>query len=370
MKINAGCGLDYRPGYLNIDGFDNTVADRIMPLWNMDLPPACAEEVLARQVIEHLGFFRSKHFLSESFRILKPGGILIIETPDIENSFRQFIAANRVRREELTQWIFGLETTGMVHHFCFPAELLEETVVQSGFRMCSMERIASGSGNPSLRLTVRKEPSEPFEFMARFRREILSSGICSFDSETGSAARENLLMKLQSVIEQFHRHRNPAVLHQCMELSLENAELIHSFFILLAREQLLSETYAGCAAELCDFRFRKTLLGCITGRPLDSAEQEKGFAAACGLLRETVKKLLAGSRIEDCIESCSDADEYPDFDLSVINHQVLSEQSRRMYATGMKYLQAGQRAEAKNCFHQALKLFRNNPAVYERLSAL
>lgn len=371
MKINAGCGLDYLPGYLNIDGFDNTVADRIMPLWDMDLPPACAQEILARQVMEHLGFFRSKHFLSESFRILKPGGILIIETPDIETSFKQFDTHDRAGRERLTQWIFGLETEGMTHAFCFPAELLTETVSSAGFRIHSMERFSAGENNPALRLTVQKQTSSAaLEFMAELRKKLLVSGLCPFNSEPACASREALLSELQCSMEKFYDANDKAVLTGCLMLSFENAALIHRFFDLLTEKNILPEKYSGCAQALADRRFRAELLKKITDRPLDPSEQEAGCNAARSLLRRAIDGLLSGCDITDYFGAGSGQTPPPEYDAPILDSRFLHEQSYKLYAMGIKQLSAGQTENAKKCFKNALELFRGNLLARKKLDVL
>ncbi len=69
----------------------NSLADRIMEAHDLDVESCLAEEIVASQIIEHLGFFKGKYFLSECFRVLKPNGTLKIETPDIKRSFEIFL---------------------------------------------------------------------------------------------------------------------------------------------------------------------------------------------------------------------------------------------------------------------------------------
>ncbi len=371
MKINAGCGLDYRPGYLNIDGFDDTVADRIMPLWDMDIPAACAEEILARQVIEHLGFFRSKHFLSESFRILKLGGVLIIETPDIETSFKQFGASDRAGREILIQWIFGLETDGMTHAFCFPAELLTETVSSAGFLIHSLEKFSAGENNPALRLTAQKHAnSRAVEFMAELRKKLLAAGLCRFNSEPESASQETLLAELQSSMEKFYAANDKTVLTDRLILSFENPALIHQFFDLLTEKNILPEKYSDCAQKLADQRFRTELLKKITERPLDPSEQEAGCNAARELLRTAIDGLLSGYDITHYLGDGPVQTSPPEYDFSILNPWSLREQSHKLYAMGVKHLYAGHTENAKKCFKNALKLFRGNLLARKKLNVL
>ena len=76
MKLNLGCGGDYKKGYVNIDAFDNNVADKIMSAVDLDLKDNSIEEIISSQLIEHLGIVSSIHALSECFRVLQPNLVL------------------------------------------------------------------------------------------------------------------------------------------------------------------------------------------------------------------------------------------------------------------------------------------------------
>lgn len=371
MKINAACGLDYRRGYLNIDMHDSTVADRLMPLWDMDLPDAEADEILARQALEHLGFFAAAHFLSESFRVLKPGGALIIETPDIETSFRSFGARDRAGREKLTQWIFGMETPGMAHLFCFPAELLEETVSRAGFSITRLERFAAAQDNPALRLTAVKVAERPaLKFMAHLRREALRAGLCPFDSEPACADRETLFARFQTALENFYADKNTGHLAACMELSAENAELTYRFFLAAEKSYLLPGKYAACAARLTDERFRTETLLRITDLPLDPARQKDGINNARALVRAAAAGLLSGGDISDYLPARPRPDQPPEFDCAAITENTLKQQSVRLCAKGVKLAANGDAAGASERITAGLKLFRHNCMGWWNLARL
>ena len=126
MKLNLGCGGEYKEGYINIDAFNSTVADELMSATALKFADNSIEIIEARQLIEHLGFIESIYALAECFRVLEPNGILIIETPDIMNSFKKYVEGDDEMRKNILPWIYGLETPGMQHKFCFPDVLLEK----------------------------------------------------------------------------------------------------------------------------------------------------------------------------------------------------------------------------------------------------
>ena len=92
MKLHIGCGKDYQQGFINIDAYDNTVADHIMPADNLTYHSNTIDEIHAKQLIEHLGLSKTMYGLAEWFRVLKPQGKLLIETPHLEKSITSFIS--------------------------------------------------------------------------------------------------------------------------------------------------------------------------------------------------------------------------------------------------------------------------------------
>src|SRR4030042_1601975 len=124
MKLNIGCGKIYKKYFVNIDVFDKTIADKIMSADDLKFSSNSIERIEASQLIEHFGLFKSIYVLSEWFRVLKPNGTLIIETPDIEESFKKFLYGNLEARKNSITWIYGLETPGMTHKFSYPEDLL------------------------------------------------------------------------------------------------------------------------------------------------------------------------------------------------------------------------------------------------------
>jgi len=91
-KLNLGCGLDLRPGYVNvdimpIDGLILQADVRSMPF----LPSRSAEEIAAYDVLEHFPFSQTKKVLKEWIRLLKPEGTLYVRVPDMPKIFRKML---------------------------------------------------------------------------------------------------------------------------------------------------------------------------------------------------------------------------------------------------------------------------------------
>lgn len=372
MKINAGCGLDYRPGYLNIDMFDATVADRLMPLTNLDLPDGCATEVLTRQTLEHLGYFQTKHFLSESFRILAENGTLVIETPELEAAFARFGGAGPTDRQALAQWIFGLETRGMEHRFCFPRELLETTVAAAGFSLRELTRFETPAGLPALRLTALKKTAGPGAmFMARFRRICLAGGLCPFDSEPACALREKTLTVFETALTAYYSSRKHETLTPALERSLESPALTERFFTELeARKITPPGLFLKIAASLTDRRFRTELVLRITDLPLVPDLQDQALPSARALLRAAIAGLRTGGDISDYLPALPRTETAPEYAFAELDENILSDRARKLNARGVKLAAAADFTGAAAKFRDALRLFRQNPYAWWNLARL
>ena len=84
-KLNLGCGNDLREEYINLDVVDyggNQVHD--LNIYPYPFEDNFFSEIYASHVLEHLNNFHNS--ITELYRILKPGGILIVYAPFFLNT--------------------------------------------------------------------------------------------------------------------------------------------------------------------------------------------------------------------------------------------------------------------------------------------
>ena len=102
MKINYGCGRRVLNGWTNVDAVVNPRAPRAPEVlhaltfndegWIIEptpLPNDCADELMAAHVIEHFAEWQAPFVMLEWKRLLKPGGKLVLELPNIEAAARK-----------------------------------------------------------------------------------------------------------------------------------------------------------------------------------------------------------------------------------------------------------------------------------------
>jgi SAM-dependent methyltransferase len=93
MKLHIGCGNNIKEGYVNVDKYVKNVSIKNWDIFNLPIDENSVDEVLAEHLAEHLTFQEEKEFFLEMYRVLKMGGKLILEVPDIEWVLRTFLEA-------------------------------------------------------------------------------------------------------------------------------------------------------------------------------------------------------------------------------------------------------------------------------------
>lgn len=82
IKLNFGCGTNKLDGWLNFDA----EIDITRPL---PFPENHADFVYAEHVVEHVDYHAALRFFAECRRVLKPGGVIRICVPSLENIWRR-----------------------------------------------------------------------------------------------------------------------------------------------------------------------------------------------------------------------------------------------------------------------------------------
>lgn len=161
-KLNLGCGLDLRAGYLNVDlnAFNkpDLVGDvRDLPM----LPNGKYEEINAQDVLEHLPRTATASALREWNRLLRMGGTLVLRVPSLEGLaelFRKNRSFNKQR--ELMQCLFGTQAyTGDFHMTSFTRLLLEGYLERTGFKLVRIDMMDGWLFNVAAKKVAQVGPS-------------------------------------------------------------------------------------------------------------------------------------------------------------------------------------------------------------------
>lgn len=85
MKLNIGCGRDYRPDWINIDISPDVKAESHIDIGKQPFPAenGTCDEIYISGVLEQIGPNNELlHAMNECHRVLKPGGKMTIIVPN------------------------------------------------------------------------------------------------------------------------------------------------------------------------------------------------------------------------------------------------------------------------------------------------
>jgi beta-1,4-mannosyl-glycoprotein beta-1,4-N-acetylglucosaminyltransferase len=130
-KLNIGCGDALLPGYLNTDLY-NPNAQVKADATKLPFPNGRFEEVISIQVFEHLPCQEAMNILTEWKRVLKPGGKLVIEVPNIQELCKNFESADKQARYRILDCIYGTTFPKTPHLYGWYPEILNDHLIYIG----------------------------------------------------------------------------------------------------------------------------------------------------------------------------------------------------------------------------------------------
>lgn len=138
IRLDLGCGDKSEQGWLGVDVRSTRgvqpaiVADVSKPL---PLPDDYADELRAIHIIEHFWRWEVVEILTEWCRILKPGGQIAIECPDIDKVLHLMHVPECP--PAMTWWaLYGdpnHKSPEMMHRWCYGKIELAKCMMQAGF---------------------------------------------------------------------------------------------------------------------------------------------------------------------------------------------------------------------------------------------
>jgi predicted SAM-dependent methyltransferase len=95
IKLNVGCGTDYKDGWINIDNNSDNNIEKLDLNWDLRNPLPFSDDsvdfIFNEHLIEHLTVNEAQVVIKDLVRILKPGGVLRIAMPDLAEAVDQYI---------------------------------------------------------------------------------------------------------------------------------------------------------------------------------------------------------------------------------------------------------------------------------------
>lgn len=168
-KLNLGCGGKTIDGYVNVDLFQGDGIDEVFELDDIPYVDGTISAISSEHALEHVGWTRSDRALREWFRVLKPGGELLLKMPDFEDCCRKYLetnAADQMKRQWYKYTVYGIQTSqagepdeAQIHLSGYSRRELVDRLTQIGFIVDYAENY-DGWDTPSLAVRAMKPLSE------------------------------------------------------------------------------------------------------------------------------------------------------------------------------------------------------------------
>ena len=160
MKLHLGCGGDYLDGWVNVDKYDyvkdtsrtGSKYDIKADILHLPFKRCSATEVLIVHVLEHFYRWETIRVLKDFYRILRSGGRLTVEMPDLNKCVDWFISGGRDGGKRISTPLGPLnkgftqfygnqwdELPYETHHYVWCMDEFVEVLQQVGFKVESAD---------------------------------------------------------------------------------------------------------------------------------------------------------------------------------------------------------------------------------------
>lgn len=140
LKLNLGCGLDKREGWINVDALAELNPDIVHDLHEpLPFKSNTISEVLAQDILEHFTLEDVSTVVSEISRVMKVGGSVTVRVPNIDDIIDRFASDQEVRN----QFIYGTTSqTGIfgAHKVGFTPKLLTSILLLHGLELTNLRK--------------------------------------------------------------------------------------------------------------------------------------------------------------------------------------------------------------------------------------
>ena len=179
-KLHLGCGLNYLPGWLNTDINPGRRRVRLNVTRPFPYANSTFDYIYSEHMIEHLPFKAGNTMLSECFRVLKPGGMLRLVTPDLKFLIKLYQETDKKIHQDYISWnaaafigeaaphdalsVINNYVRDWGHQYIYDVTSLSGALKNQGFRDIT-ERQISRSDDPNLQ-GLENENRHPAGFLA------------------------------------------------------------------------------------------------------------------------------------------------------------------------------------------------------------
>ena len=165
LKLQIGCGGNQLAGWLNTDFSISRCKEGAMYLdagERFPLPDASMDFIFSEHLFEHLNYAQAVNMLKESYRVLKPSGVIRIATPNFNFLKGLYIAPEKPIHKRYLEWsangggggnpipatpvyVINKFHTSWGHQIIYDDETLSNLLVDCGFKNVSLCKMGESS---------------------------------------------------------------------------------------------------------------------------------------------------------------------------------------------------------------------------------
>ena len=135
MRLHLGCGKKRLDGYVNVDLAPGDAVDIVADVTCLPFETGSADEILAQHLIEHIHPLKWRETIASWHRILRSGGRLIIECPDLKKVCEYYASDFGGNRQWWHHCIYGDPDNGGSHLHGFTLHKLVNDLLGAGFKI-------------------------------------------------------------------------------------------------------------------------------------------------------------------------------------------------------------------------------------------
>lgn len=134
IRINLGCGTDVRQGWINVDSYIRANGVVNMDITKLQMPDNYADEMCARDVLEHISHRQTVDVLKEWYRVLKPGGEIYIQSPNLHGWAHALLNGRHDTGHVMRGLFADQDYPTNFHHTAFTIDYLKSLMEPIGYK--------------------------------------------------------------------------------------------------------------------------------------------------------------------------------------------------------------------------------------------